>query len=124
MLLDGRQLAQPSIHLGAVLWIRSARTTTSRWSSPSAAVADVVPRLPGARDRKRRSDAGASVLRKAKLWERINRRLVNDRQRLVINRIAEQVPGFLGQVLDRHGAPRIRELLARGILIQNPGIDL
>jgi hypothetical protein len=37
----------------------------------------------------------ASVLNKTRLWERINRRPINDRQRLVIKRMLNGVEGFL-----------------------------
>jgi Fic family protein len=70
-----------------------------------------------------------AVLLKAQLWERINRRPVNDRQRLVINRMLSDFKGFLSTSkyakLAKCSADTalrdIRELLARGILIQNPG---
>jgi Fic family protein len=71
----------------------------------------------------------AAVLNKAQLWQRINRRPVNDRQRLVINRLLDGFSGFL--TTSKYGklakcssdtALRdIRELLDRGILVQNPG---
>ncbi len=71
----------------------------------------------------------AAVLEKAKLWERINRRPVNDRQRLVINRMLHGFEGFLNtskcaklaKCSTDTALRDIRELLARGILIQNPG---
>jgi Fic family protein len=71
----------------------------------------------------------AAVLNKAKLWKRINRRPVNDRQRLVINRMLNGFKGFLSTSkyakLARCSTDTalrdIRELLERGILVQNPG---
>ena len=71
----------------------------------------------------------AAVLHKAKLWERINRRAVNDRQRLVINRMLNGFEGFLNtskyaklaKCSTDTALRDIGELLARGILIQNPG---
>lgn len=70
----------------------------------------------------------AAVLLKAKLWDRINRRPVNDRQRLVINRMVNGFQGFLNtskyakltKCSTDTALRDIRELLARGILIQNP----
>ncbi|HEY5313864.1 MAG TPA: Fic family protein [Pirellulales bacterium] len=71
----------------------------------------------------------AAVLNKAHLWQRINREPVNDRQRIVINRMLNGFKGFL--TTSKYGklakcshdtALRdIRELLERGILLQNPG---
>jgi len=68
-----------------------------------------------------------AVLRKARLWQRINRRPVSDRQRLVINRMLGQFEGFLSTSkyakLAKCSADTalrdIRELLERGILVQN-----
>jgi Fic family protein len=70
-----------------------------------------------------------AVLNKARMWQRINRKPVNDRQRLVINRMLSGFKGFLST--SKYGklakcsadtALRdIRELLDRGILVQNPG---
>jgi len=70
----------------------------------------------------------AAVLNKAKLWERINRRPVNERQRMVINRMLNRFEGFLNtskyaklaKCSTDTALRDIRELLARGILIQNP----
>lgn len=69
------------------------------------------------------------MLDKAKLWQRIHRHAVNDRQRLVINRLLHGFHGFL--TTSKYGklakcspdtALRdIRELQQRGILVQNPG---
>jgi len=71
----------------------------------------------------------AAVLYKAKMWERINRRPVNDRQRLVINRLLNGFKGFLttskyaklAKCSTDTALRDIRELLERGILLQNPG---
>ncbi|MFO0840675.1 MAG: Fic family protein [Phycisphaerae bacterium] len=70
-----------------------------------------------------------AVLNKARLWQRINRRPVNDRQRLVINRMLNGFKGVLSTSkyakLAKCSADTalrdIRELLDRGILVQNPG---
>jgi Fic family protein len=70
----------------------------------------------------------AAVLSKAKLWERINRRPVNERQRLVINRMLNGFEGFLNtskysklaKCSTDTALRDIQELLARGIMIQNP----
>lgn len=72
----------------------------------------------------------ANVLFKAQLWDRINRNPVNERQRLVINRMLED--GFEGHMntskyariakCSNDTALRdIQELKARGIFIQNEG---
>lgn len=69
------------------------------------------------------------VLRKAKLWQRINRRPVNERQQLVINRLLNNFDGFLtnrkytqfAKCSPDTALRDIRELLERGILIQNIG---
>jgi Fic family protein len=71
----------------------------------------------------------ASVLRKARLWELVNRRPVNERQRLVINRLLDDFEGFLttskyaklAQCSPDTALRDIHELLERGIIIQNPG---
>lgn len=71
----------------------------------------------------------AVVLHKAELWRRINRSPVNERQRLVINRLLD---GFQGHLTSSKYAKLakcspdtalrdMRELVERGILIQNPG---
>jgi Fic family protein len=68
------------------------------------------------------------VLHKAELWRRINRVPVNQRQRLVINRLLD---GFQGNLTSSKYSTLaacsadtalrdIRELVERGILIQNP----
>lgn len=70
-----------------------------------------------------------SVNTKAKLWEIINRQPVNERQRAIINRLLE---GFQGNLTTSKYAKiakcsadtalrDVRELLGRGILVQNPG---
>lgn len=70
------------------------------------------------------------VMFKAKLWERINQDPVNQRQRLIINRMLEE--DFEGHMNTSKYAKLakcsndtalrdIQELKARGILIQNPG---
>ncbi len=69
------------------------------------------------------------VLTKARLWQQINRRPVNDRQRLVINRMLEGFKGFLStskyaklaKCSTDTALRDVRELLERGILVQNPG---
>ena len=71
----------------------------------------------------------AAVLFKAKLWQQINRRPVNDRQRLVINRMLDDFKGFLttskysklAKCSTDTALRDIRELLERRILRQNPG---
>lgn len=71
----------------------------------------------------------ATVLYKARLWEKANRRPVNERQRLVLNRMLN---GFQGHMNTSKYAEiakcstdtalrDVRDLLDRGILIQNPG---
>jgi len=70
-----------------------------------------------------------SVLYRARLWQRINRRPINDRQRKVINRMLNDFEGFLTTSkyakLAKCSADTalrdIGELLARGILLKNPG---
>jgi Fic family protein len=74
-------------------------------------------------------DRLAGVLRKSRLWERINRSPVNERQRLVINRMLGDFQGFLTTSkyakLAKCSADTalrdVKELLERGIIIQNPG---
>lgn len=71
----------------------------------------------------------ATVLRQAQLWQRINLRPIHDRQRKVILRLQDD---FLGKLTTSKYATLakcssdtalrdIRELLERGILVQNPG---
>ncbi len=71
-----------------------------------------------------------NVLFKAKLWDTINQKPVNDRQRLIINRMLEDdFEGFMntskyGKLAKCSGDSAlrdIRELKERGIFIQNPG---
>ncbi len=67
------------------------------------------------------------VLRKAQLWQQINRRPVNERQQLVINRLLGDFEGFLttskyaklAKCSHDTALRDIRELLERGILVQN-----
>ncbi len=70
-----------------------------------------------------------TVLHKARLWEFINRKPVNNRQRLIINRLLD---GFEGKLSTSKYAKiakcstdtalrDIRDLVDRGIFIQNPG---
>ncbi len=74
-------------------------------------------------------DALATVLFKAKLWQRINQRPVNDRQRLVINRLLDGFRSLLttskyaklAKCSSDTALRDIRELLDRGILVQNAG---
>ncbi len=71
----------------------------------------------------------ASVLNKARLWERINQQPVNERQRLVINRMLDGFEGFLttskyaklAKCSSDTALRDIRELLERGVLLVNPG---
>lgn len=70
-----------------------------------------------------------SVLRKSRLWESINRVPVNERQKTVINRMLEGFEGNLNTSkyakLAKCSADTalrdIRELVERGILVQNAG---
>jgi len=71
----------------------------------------------------------AAVLYKARLWQQINRRPVNDRQREVINRMLGEFEGFLttskyaklAECSQDTALRDIRELLRRRIIVQNPG---
>ncbi|MDZ4287634.1 MAG: Fic family protein [Prosthecobacter sp.] len=74
-------------------------------------------------------DTLSNVLRKARVWERVNQSPVNERQRRVINRLLD---GFEGKLTSSKYAKLakcsedtalrdIRVLLDRGILIQNEG---
>lgn len=71
----------------------------------------------------------SAVLFKARMWGRINRHPVNDRQRLVINRMLDGFRGYLStskyaklaKCSTDTALRDIRELLSRGILVQNPG---
>jgi Fic family protein len=70
----------------------------------------------------------ASVLHKAWLWQRINPRPVNERQRLVINRMLDVFEGSLtsskyaklAKCSTDTALRDIRELVDRGILVKNP----
>lgn len=74
-------------------------------------------------------DILSAVLRKARLWQCINRLPVNDRQRLIINRLLDDFHGFLttskyarlAKCSSDTALRDIRDLLSRGILVQNPG---
>jgi Fic family protein len=70
-----------------------------------------------------------AVTIKARTWEAINRKPINDRQRTIINRLLD---GFQGNLTTSKYAKitksssdtalrDIRELVERGILVQNPG---
>jgi Fic family protein len=69
-----------------------------------------------------------SVLHKAKLWERINPRPVNERQRKVINRMLDDFQGHLNtsEYARLAGCSKdtafrdIRDLLERQIVVKNP----
>lgn len=70
-----------------------------------------------------------AVMNKARLWQRINQRPVNERQRMVINRMLNGFSGFLStskyaklaKCSTDTALRDIRELLDRGILVRNPG---
>lgn len=77
-------------------------------------------------------DAGeklTSVLYKAMLWQRVNRRRVNERQRKVINRMLNGFEGHLttskysklAQCSADTALRDIQDLLERGIIMKNPG---
>jgi Fic family protein len=69
----------------------------------------------------------AAVLHKARMWERINRRPINDRQRRVINRLLDGFTGFLStskyaklaKCSTDTSLRDVQDLLDRRILIQN-----
>lgn len=71
----------------------------------------------------------AGVLNKARVWERLNTKPVNVRQRLVINRMLNGFEGYLSTSkyakLAKCSADTalrdIRELVERGVLLKNPG---
>jgi Fic family protein len=71
----------------------------------------------------------AVVLKKATTWQRINRQGVNERQRIVINRLLNGFEGFLttskyarlAKCSSDTALRDIQELLQRRILVQNPG---
>lgn len=70
-----------------------------------------------------------SVLHKAKLWQQINLRPVNERQRKVINRMLDDFQGHvttskyakLTKCSNDTALRDIRELMERAILVKNPG---
>lgn len=70
-----------------------------------------------------------SVLNKAKLWQRINRSPVNERQRRVINRMLDDFQGHLttskyaklAKCSSDTALRDIRELVGRRIFVKNPG---
>jgi Fic family protein len=74
-------------------------------------------------------DTLASVLFKAELWNRINPDPVNERQRLIIDRMLEDFKGHmttskyakLAKCSPDTALRDMRELVARNILIKNPG---
>ena len=72
----------------------------------------------------------SNVLFKARLWDSINQKPVNDRQRLIINRMLEDdFKGFMNtskyakmaKCSNDTALRDIQELKNRGVLIQNPG---
>lgn len=71
----------------------------------------------------------AGVLRKAKLWERVNQQPVNERQRKVINRLLDGLEGKLtsskyAKLAKCSNDTALRDtkiLLERGILVQEEG---
>ena len=71
----------------------------------------------------------ASVLFKARLWQRINQRPVNDRQRAIINLLLGDFHGYLttskyarlARCSTDSALRDIRDLLARGVIVRNPG---
>ncbi len=70
----------------------------------------------------------AAVLHKARLWQRINLRPVNERQRSIMNRLLDGFKGFLttskyaklAKCSTDTALRDIQELLDRGILVKNP----
>jgi Fic family protein len=75
------------------------------------------------------SVALGSVLRKARIWQNINRGGVNERQRLVINRLLDNFKGHLttskyatfAKCSADTALRDIQELVRRGILVRNLG---
>ncbi len=71
----------------------------------------------------------AGVLRKAEIWQRVHRRPINERQRLVINRLLDGFKGALttskyarlAKCSTDSALRDIRELVECGVLAQNPG---
>jgi Fic family protein len=76
-----------------------------------------------------RAIAAAGDSLESVIWQRINRHPVNDRQRLVINRLMDDFKGFLtsskyaklAKCSPDTALRDIHELLQRGIILQNPG---
>ena len=74
-------------------------------------------------------DTLSLILFKAELWNRINLTPVNERQRLIINRMLDNFKGYmttskyskLAKCSSDTALRDIKELVARHILIQNPG---
>ncbi len=70
-----------------------------------------------------------AVLRKAELWQRINRSPVNERQQRVVNRMLDDFEGHLttskyaklAKCSGDTALRDIRDLLERGVLTRNPG---
>ena len=71
----------------------------------------------------------ASILRKAKIWDELNKGQVNDRQRKVTNRLLDNFEGKLttseyakiAKCSEDTALRDIKELVRRGILVQNEG---
>lgn len=71
----------------------------------------------------------AAVLHKARIWQRLQSRPVNERQRSVINRMLDGFEGYLStskyatlaKCSTDTALRDIRELLERGVLLPNPG---
>jgi Fic family protein len=71
----------------------------------------------------------SQVLHKARMWERINLQPVNDRQRLVLNRLFEGFQGYintskyakLAKCSSDTALRDIQQLVERGIFVKNPG---
>jgi Fic family protein len=69
------------------------------------------------------------LLQKTRLWTGTNARPVNDRQRLVINRMLSNFQGFMtnskyatmAKCSSDTALRDIRDLLERGVLVRNPG---
>lgn len=74
-------------------------------------------------------DTLAAVLRKARLWEKANALSINDRQHTIITRLLDDFKGNLNtskyaklaKCSTDTALRDIRELLGKGLLIQNPG---
>lgn len=69
------------------------------------------------------------VIRKAEIWQRLAGHTVNDRQRLILNRMLDDFKGFMttskyakmAKCSSDTALRDIRELVAWGALVQNPG---